>query len=80
MMKVKRCLYFLFTNEDNVVVINDYDDVVIKSKKRALYVLYKIPEEIQKLMDIVGPYIEKCHLREDATQEIKDTFEKNNVG
>ena len=80
MMKVKRCLYFLFTNEDNVVVINDYDDVVIKSKKRALYVLYKIPEEIQKLMDIVDPYIEKCYLREDATQEIKDTFEKNNVG
>ena len=55
MMKVKRCLYFLFTNEDNVVVINDYDDVV-------------------------DPYIEKCHLRKDAPQEIKNTFEKNNVG
>ncbi len=27
-------------------------------------------------MDIVQPYIEKCHLREDAPQEIKDTYEK----
>lgn len=34
------------------------------------------PEEIQKLMDIVDPYFEKCHLREDAPQEIKDMYEK----
>ena len=54
MMKVKRCLYFLFTNEDNVVVINDYDDVV-------------------------DPYIEKCHLRKDAPQEIKGTYKKIQV-
>ena len=36
----------------------------------------KFPEEIQKLMDIVNPYIDKCHLRDDAPQEIKDTYEK----
>ncbi len=39
----------------------------------------KFPDEIQKLMDIVNPYIEKCHLREDAPQEIKDTFKKIKV-
>lgn len=39
----------------------------------------KFPEEIQKLMDIVNPYIEKCHLREDAPQEIKDTYKKIQV-
>ena len=37
------------------------------------------PEEIQKLMDIVKPYIEKCHLREDAPQDIKDTYKKIQV-
>ena len=36
----------------------------------------KFPEEIQKLMDIVNPYIDKWHLRDDAPQEIKDTYEK----
>ncbi len=36
----------------------------------------KFPEEIQKLMDVVEPYMEKCHLREDAPQEIKDTFKQ----
>lgn len=39
----------------------------------------KFPDEIQKLMDIVNPYIEKCHLREDAPQEIKDTYKKIQV-
>lgn len=39
----------------------------------------KFPEEIQKLMDIVNPYIEKCHLREDAPQEIKDAYKKIQV-
>ncbi len=36
----------------------------------------KFPKEIQDLMDIVEPYIEKCHLREDAPQEIKDTYKQ----
>ena len=36
----------------------------------------KFPEEIQKLMDIINPYVEKCHLREDAPQEIKDIYKK----
>ena len=36
----------------------------------------KFPDEMQKSMDIVQPYIEKCHLREEAPQEIKDTYEK----
>ena len=27
-------------------------------------------------MDIIKPYVEKCHLREDAPQEIKETYEK----
>lgn len=39
----------------------------------------KFSDEIQKLMDIVNPYIEKCHLREDAPQEIKDTYKKIQV-
>ena len=28
------------------------------------------------MMDVVDPYIEKCHLRKDAPQEIKDTYKK----
>lgn len=36
----------------------------------------EFPEEMQKLMKIVEPYFEKCHIREDAPQEIKDTYEK----
>ncbi len=39
----------------------------------------KFPIEIQDLMDIVMPYIEKCHLREDAPQEIKDTYKQIQV-
>ena len=34
------------------------------------------PEEIQKLRDIYMPYMELCHLRDDAPQEAKDAFEK----
>ena len=37
----------------------------------------KFSEEIQKLTDIINSYIEKCHLREDAPQEIKETYKKN---
>ncbi len=36
----------------------------------------KFPKEIQDLMDIVKPYFEKHHLREDAPQEIKDTYKQ----
>ena len=39
----------------------------------------KFSEEIQKLMYIVNPYIEKCHLREDAPQDIKETYKKIQV-
>ncbi len=39
-------------------------------------VFKEFPEEMQKLMKIVDPYFEKCHLREDAPQEIKETYEK----
>ena len=31
------------------------------------------------MIDIVNPYIEKCHLREDAPQEIKDAYKKIQV-
>ncbi len=36
----------------------------------------KFPKEIQDLMDIVKPYFEKHHLREDAPQEIKDKYKQ----
>ena len=39
----------------------------------------KFSEEIQKLMYIVNPYIEKCRLRKDAPQEIKETYKKIQV-
>ncbi len=39
----------------------------------------KFPKEIQDLMDIVMPYIEKCNLREDAPQEIKDKYKQIQV-
>ena len=39
----------------------------------------KFSEEIQKLMYIVNPYIEKCNLREDAPQDIKETYKKIQV-
>ncbi len=36
----------------------------------------KFPKEIQDLMDIVKPYFEKHHLREDSPQEIKDKYKQ----
>ncbi len=36
----------------------------------------KFPKEIQELMDIVNPYIDRCQLRENAPQEIKEAYQK----
>ncbi len=41
-----------------------------------MFFLKEIPEEIQKMMEIVNPYIERCCLKEDAPQEIKDLYKK----
>lgn len=34
------------------------------------------PKEIQELLDYLKPYMEKCHLRQDAPKEAYDAFEK----
>ena len=35
-----------------------------------------VPEEIRKLKDVYKPYLEGCHLREDATEEAKEALKK----
>jgi hypothetical protein len=38
--------------------------------------LLPYPKEIKKLMDIYEPYMEGCHLVEDAPQEAVEALEK----
>lgn len=34
------------------------------------------PEEMEELFNFIEPYLEKCHLREDAPKEAYEAFEK----
>lgn len=34
------------------------------------------PKELSDLMKVYKPYIEGCHLREDAPEEAKEAYEK----
>ena len=34
------------------------------------------PKELSDLMKVYKPYIEGCHLREDAPKEAKEAYEK----
>ena len=34
------------------------------------------PEEMEKLFKFIEPYMEKCHLREDAPKEAYEALEK----
>ena len=38
--------------------------------------MLRIPEEISNLRLIFGPYMDGCHLRDDAPKEAKEAYEK----
>ena len=45
-----------------------------KRKQKMKFIEY--PKELADLMKIYEPYVEKCHLREDAPKEAKEALEK----